>query len=295
MEVVLKRVFAFIIIFVVLVVILMVYLGISRHEDEGKIILSGVVEATEYDLSFRIAGQIKSINYDEGDLIDSGVVASELDKEELTKAVDQANKNYESVRASISQLEVSLETVNRNLTKINSLLPTGAATQTQYDDLADQKRQLEAQLTSTRKNLEAVKAGVEMAQIRLSYADLLNLQGGMVLARMYEPGEVVMAGSPVLTIADLNNLTIRVYLPEIYLGKVRLGQEVKISIDSHPNETFTGRIKYISDKAEFTPKNVQTKAERVKQVFALDIQTTSHDGIFKPGLPCDLEIAVVDK
>jgi HlyD family secretion protein len=292
MEVILKRVLVFGIVFVVLVAVLIVYLQISRHEDQGKLVMSGVVEATEYDLSFRIPGQLNEINYDEGDMIDSGVVAATLDKEELAKAVDQATKSYEALKASISQLEVSLETVNRNLNKISSLLPTGAATQTQYDDLADQKRQLEAQLTSARRNIEAVKAGVELAQIRLSYADLVNIKGGMVLTRMYEPGEVVMAGSPILTIADLDDLTIRVYLPETYLGQVKLGQQANIYIDSHPGKTFTGSIKYISDKAEFTPKNVQTKAERVKQVFAIDIRTTSHNGVFKPGLPCDVDLAV---
>jgi HlyD family secretion protein len=288
----LKRVLAFVIAFIILIIILLVYLGISRHQVSGKLILSGVVEATENDLSFRIPGQIKEIYFDEGDFIDSGAIAAELEKRELKKAVDQAEQNYQAIKATIRQFEAGLETINRNLSKIKSLLPTGAATQTQYDDLQDQKQQIEAQLSSARKNMEAAKDGAELAHIRLGYADLTSPLKGTVLNRMYEPGEVILTGSPVLTLAYLDDLKIRIYLPEVYLGKVKLDQEVKISIDSHPDTAFTGRIKYISDEAEFTPKNVQTKAERVKQVFALDIATTSHNGVFKPGLPCDVEIPI---
>jgi HlyD family secretion protein len=282
----------FAIAFVILIVILVVYLGISRNKNTGELILSGVVEATENNLSFRIAGQIESIYFDEGDFVDSGGVVAELEKKELAKAADQAEKNYEAVKASITQLEVSLETTKRNLERIKPLIPLGAATQTQYDDLSDQKRQIKAQLSYARKNMEAARDAAELAQIRLGYAVLNSFSKGTVLSRMHEPGEVVVAGAPILTLAYLDDLKIRIYLPEIYLGKVRLDQEVNISIDSHPDTTFSARVKFISDKAEFTPKNVQTKAERVKQVFAIDIATTSHGGVFKPGLPCDVEIPI---
>jgi len=101
-----------------------------------------------------------------------------------------------------------------------------------------------------------------------------------------------MPGAAVITIADLDDLTIKVFLPEIHLGTVKLGQEVEIQIDSHPERSFPGVIKHISDKAEFTPKNIQTKEERVKQVFAIEISSSSHNGILKPGLPCDVVISL---
>ncbi len=275
-----------------MLVILVFYLNISRRTDTGKLVLSGVVEAEEHDLSFRIPGQINSILFDEGDFVDSGTVIAELDKNELEAVYNQAKKNYEASEAAIAQQEISLETIERNLAKIESLVTTGAATQTQHEDLFDQKRQAEAMLEHSRKKLEAIQAAVDLARIRLEYATLIATVKGTVLSRLYEPGEIVMAGSPVVILADLYNLTIRVYLPEIYLGKIRLGQDVFIQIDSHPDTLFPGRIEYISDKAEFTPKNIQTKKERVKQVFAVKISTDSQGGILKPGLPCDVLISV---
>jgi len=284
----LKRVIVFAVVFVVLLCVLITYLVLSRRVDTSKLILSGIVEADQNDLSFRIPGKISGIYFDEGDYVDSGKVVAELDNSELAAVVDQAEKSYEAARAGIVQLEVSLETITRNLGKIKSLIPSGAATQSQYDDLFDQKRQVEAQLNYSRKNLEALKASVELARIRLSYSSLTSSDKGTVLTRMYEPGEVINAGSPVLTLADLEKVNIIVYLPEIDLGKIKLSQEVEILVDSHPNQGFPGKIEYISDKAEFTPKNIQTKAERIKQVFEIKVTSDSHNGILKPGLPCDV-------
>ena len=287
-----KRVIVFGILFMVLVSALVIYLSFSRRVESDKLILSGVIEAVEYDLSFRISGQITEIFYDEGDLIDSNVVVAVLDTTELSAIVGQAHKSYEAFKASITQLEVQLETIQRNLSKIKQLLPTGGSSQSQYDDLADQKRQVKAQLESARKNLEAAKAIYELAEIRLGYAVLKSFISGKVINRMHEPGEVITAGAPVITIANLEDLTVKIYLPEIYLGKVKLGQEVAIQVDSYPQKSLPGKIKYISDKAEFTPKNIQTKEERVKQVFAIKISSSSHGGILKPGLPCDVIISL---
>jgi len=290
LEVDLKRVIVFAVVFVVLLCVLITYLVLSRRIDTSQIMLSGIVEADQNDLSFRIPGKISGIYFDEGDHVDSGEVVAELDKSELEAVVDQAEKNYEAAKAGIVQLEVSLETITRNLDKIKSLIPSGAATQSQYDDLFDQKRQIEAQLNYSRKSVDALKASVELAKIRLGYSILASTVKGTVLSRMYEPGEIINAGSPVLTSANLEKVNVIVYLPEINLGMVKLGQEVEILVDSHPDQSFSGKIEHISDKAEFTPKNIQTKAERIKQVFEIKVTSDSHDGVLKPGLPCDVII-----
>jgi HlyD family secretion protein len=289
----LKRVAVFAVIFVVLLAILITYLTLSRQKDTDKIVLSGVVESVQHDLSFRMPGLITKINYDEGDLIDSGAIIAVLDSNEVVASVDQVQKSYLATKANIGQLNVQLSTVNRNLNKLKELLKTGAANQTQFDDLSDQKKQLQAQLEFAGKNLESQQAMVDLAGIRKGYTVLVSPIKGKVISRQYEPGEVAVTGSPVLSIADLDNLTIKVYLPENHLGQVKLGQDISIEIDSHPGKTFHGKITNISDKAEFTPKNVQTKEERVKQVFALKISCDSQGGTLKPGLPCDVIIPLV--
>lgn len=249
-----------------------------------------MVESVQHDLSFRISGLITRINYDEGDLIDSGMIIAALDSGELVAAADQVQKAYQATNANIDQLNIQLSMINRNLNKVKELLKTGAANQTQFDDLFDQKRQLQAQLEYAAKNLESQQAMVNLADIRKSYSLLRSPIKGKIISRQYEPGEVAAPGSPVVSISDLDNLTIKVYLPEIYLGKVKLGADVVIAVDSHPGKIISGKVTYISDKAEFTPKNVQTKQERVKQVFAIKISCNSQGGLLKPGMPCDVTI-----
>lgn len=285
-----KRVLIFAVVLVVLIAVLVIYLTITRHEEMTELVLSGVVEAVESDLSFRMAGKIIAINYDKSDHIDSGAVVAFLDDSELALAVKQAEDTYAAAQAAIVRQEVGLGTIERNLKKFKDLVPSGAATQSQYDDLSDSKREADAQLQYSRKNLQALQANIEMAGIRLSYATLTSPLAGTVLDRMYEPGEVVVAGSPILTMANLDDLKIKVYVPELYLGQVKLGREVKIYVDSQPEKPFTAKITKIYDKAEFTPKNIQTREERVKEVFAIEIATTSYNGMLKPGLPCDVEI-----
>jgi HlyD family secretion protein len=286
----LKRVAIFGILLIVLLTILVVFLQVSRKKDTTKLALSGVVEAVQHDLSFRLSGLLTSINYDEGDMADSGATVAVLDTNELVAACDQANKSYQAIKANIEQLQVQIESTNRNLKKVKELLQTGAANQSQLDDLTDKKRTTEAQLEFANKSLESQAAMVNLANIRRGYAILSSPVKGKVISRQYQPGEIVMPGSPVLTLADLDNLTIRVFLPEIFLGKVKLGQDVAIQVDSYPGKDIPGKIDYIADQAEFTPKNVQTKQERVKQVFAVKIACSGKDGVLKPGLPCDVII-----
>jgi HlyD family secretion protein len=286
----LKRVAIFGILLIVLLTILVVFLQVSRKKDTSKLALSGVVEAVQHDLSFRLSGLLTSINYDEGDMVDSGATVAVLDTNELVAACDQANKSYQATKANIEQLQVQIESTNRNLKKVKELLQTGAANQSQLDDLTDKKRTTEAQLEFANKSLESQAAMVSLANIRRGYAVLSSPVKGKVISRQYQPGEIVMPGSPVLTLADLDNLKIRVFLPEIFLGKVKLGQDVAIQVDSYPGKDIPGKIDYIADQAEFTPKNVQTKQERVKQVFAVKIACSGKDGVLKPGLPCDVII-----
>ena len=285
-----RRVIVFAIVFIVLLGTLIVYLQISRQEDTDKLILSGVVESVQHDLSFRISGLLTNISYDEGDLIDSGAIVAVLDSSELVAAADQAVKNYQATKANIGQLNVQLEMNARNLKNSKELLKSGAANQNLVDDLTDQRKQLHAQLEFATKSLEAQKALVDLAAIRKGYTRLVSPIKGKAISRQYQPGEITMPGSPVITLADLDNLTIKVYLPEMYLGKIRLGQAVAIQVDSYPGQDFPGKVDYIADQAEFTPKNVQTKQERVKQVFAVKIACSGKDGILKPGLPCDVII-----
>ncbi len=112
---------------------------------------------------------------------------------------------------------------------------------------------------------------------------------GVVLERVAEPGEAIPAFSTLVTMADLNDLTLTVYAPEDRYGYIILGQTCPIKIDSFPEKTFKGTVTHIADKAEFTPRNVQTTENRKSTVFAIKIKVDSSDGLLKPGMPADVQ------
>lgn len=112
---------------------------------------------------------------------------------------------------------------------------------------------------------------------------------GIVLNRSVEPGEIVAAGTPLITLIDPNDLTVTVYVPEDRYGLIQLGQAYPVTVDSFPNEVFTGTVTHIADEAEFTPRNVQTTDSRKNTVFAIKLDLPLSDGKLKPGMPADVD------
>ena len=170
----------------------------------------------------------------------------------------------------------------------------------------DQVEQARAALVAAKEDLSLVKEGARketvdqararwrqageglaLARTRLSYATLFSPLSGTVLSKNAEPGEYLAAGTPVVTVADLREVWLRGYIPETDLGKVRLGQEVAVTTDSYPGKKYGGRVTFIAQEAEFTPKSVQTQKERVKLVYRIKVTIANPAGELKPGMPAD--------
>ena len=141
-----------------------------------------------------------------------------------------------------------------------------------------------------RARLKEAEAALALAEERLGYATLTAPGPGLVIAKNIEPGEQVAAGTPVITVGDLNNPWLRAYIPETELGRVKVGQKARVTTDTWPGKTYEGRISFISPEAEFTPKNVQTEKERVKLVYRIKIVIPNPAMELKPGMPADAEI-----
>jgi HlyD family secretion protein len=140
--------------------------------------------------------------------------------------------------------------------------------------------------------VEQAQAALESVEVRIDKMTLRAPRGGIVLERLVNLGEIAPPNYSLLTLADLDMVTLTVYVPEDQLGLVKVGQEVRVTVDSYPERTFNGEVDRIATKAEFTPKNVQTKEERVTTVFAVDIEIPNQDHALKPGMPADAEILV---
>lgn len=177
------------------------------------------------------------------------------------------------------------------------------ASLSQYNAYSAQVKALKEQVSllkagATKEAIAALNAGVEQAKAALDAANyqlsryrILTPSNGTIIGVNVNPGEWVNPGASVITLTDLNKLWITIFIPEADIGKIKLGQEVKIKVDSFPKENFNGTITKIANEAEFTPKNVQTKEERVKTVFAVKVSIDKTNGKLKPGMPADVEIA----
>jgi HlyD family secretion protein len=142
-------------------------------------------------------------------------------------------------------------------------------------------------LATLRADIARDRAALAAADAQLGYTVLRSPHAGVVLRKHVEPGEMIAAGTPAVTLADLRNIWLRIYVPEPQLGRIKLGQIADITTDSYPGRPYRGTVTFISAEAEFTPKNVQTQEERVKLVFAVKITVDNPEQELKPGMPAD--------
>ena len=169
--------------------------------------------------------------------------------------------------------------------------------------LLEVKRQGQQRQTAERQ-LEIARAGLAAAQAQMEAAgaardELKAMQNetkvyaplsGVVLHKIVNAGEVVAPGAPLVSLVDLRALWLKVFVPEPQIGKIRLGMPAKVYVDAFPGRPIAARVNEISKRAEFTPKDVQTREERVKLVFAVKLAVDNPDGVLKPGMPADASI-----
>jgi HlyD family secretion protein len=144
------------------------------------------------------------------------------------------------------------------------------------------------QLAVAAAQVEAAAAAVATLEVQIAKAVITAPIDGVVLERLVEPGEIALPNAPLLLVADLGSLTLTVYAPEDRYGEISLGQEVAVTVDSFPDVTFTAEVVHIADRAEFTPRNVQTQEGRKTTVFAIRLAFGDSDGRLKPGMPADV-------
>lgn len=149
-------------------------------------------------------------------------------------------------------------------------------------------------IDQARARWQQVREALAIAETRLGYTTLVSPLSGIALSKNVEPGEYVSPGTPVITVGNLENVWVRAYINETDLGRVKVGQKARVTTDTFPGKAYEGRISFISSRAEFTPKNVQTEKERVKLVYRVKVDIANPQMELKPGMPADAEI-LLDK
>ncbi|MFC2040873.1 HlyD family secretion protein [Chloroflexota bacterium] len=159
-----------------------------------------------------------------------------------------------------------------------------------YQEAAAAAEVAEKAVKAAQTQVEYAEASLEIINVQLSKLTLTSPGSGVVAAQDAEVGEIAQAGVPILTITELQEVTLTAYVPESKIGLVKLGQKALVSADSYPEESFYGEVVYISPRALFTPRNIQLKEEREKVVFAVKIRLANPEQKLKPGMPADVRI-----
>ena len=249
------------------------YLGKNAGHNRGKIKVSGNIEATDVRLAFRVQGKIKELLTDEGMMVKVGDVVARLETDELAKVKAEAE-------AGLNAATFIYERAQEDYVRFENLFKAGA--------ISAQKRDAaKTNADSAKANADALRASLDLAVTRLSFADLASSLDGFILTKSAEAGEVVPVGATIFTAADLRSIWLTAYINETDLGRVKLNQEVDVSTDTYPRKTYKGRISFISQEAEFTPKQIQTAEERVKLVYRIKVTIDNTNLELKPGMPAD--------
>jgi HlyD family secretion protein len=289
---------------------------------------SGTIEAVSVRVSSKSTGDILRLFADEGSRVTRGDMLAQIDHSTLDIQLAQARAGADLAQAqlelltsgarvedvaqaedALTQASELLKSAQEDYRRTQSLYDQGAASKKQRDDAETRVATTKAQASAADQALKKLMSfarpeDVKAAKARLDQAvysvrllekavqdcSIKSPTDGVVTERLVEEGELVMPGTALFIVANLDVMKLTIYVPETDLGDIRLGQEAAISIDSRPGESFSGTIVYISPDAEFTPRDIQTKDERVKLVFAVRIEAANPEGVFKPGMPADASI-----
>ena len=274
------------------------FFSCSNHNEKSDAF--GNFEADPVIVSSESSGKILQLNVSKGQTFEKGTIAAVTDTVQIDLKLKQieAQKaavvaNRQSIQAQIGVFKEQIKTLEVNKQRIERMLKDGASTQKQLDDINGQisiiERQIEStrtQFTSVNKELEVLEAQQASTKDLLARCTVETPINGTVLETYVEQGELATPGKPLFKLADLSKLTLKVYVSGAQLSLVKIGQEVDVLIDKSEteNQTLTGTVSWISSEAEFTPKIIQTKTERVKLVYAVKV-VVKNNGTLKIGMP----------
>ena len=287
---------------------------------------SGTVEATEARLGFQAVGRLESVSCREGDRVDAGSELARLDLTEAVALRDQTLAQVAAARALLAELESGsragevaqaraataaaqqrVTDARQDLERTQLLFQGGAVSREALDKAELSQELTRSQLIQAREQLQLLVAGPRREKIEAQRAQLAQAEAavktvdamlanrsiiapfsGLVTVRHREPGEIVAPGSPVLTLLDLEDRWVRIYVPEDRIGAVSIGDRVQIISDTYPEKRHAGEVIFIASEAEFTPKTVQTQEERVRLVYAVKVRIVEDPRYeLKPGMPVD--------
>jgi HlyD family secretion protein len=299
-----------------------------KTQETNTLRLSGNIEAHESVVGFKVQGRIIELPVQEGQWVEAGALLARLDGGDYRRQaeVDEAalrvqhaqlalglagtrSQELKAAQQSLLDAKADLEQKKLDYDRAETLFHERVGSQQERDQADTNLKRAEASYRRAQEMYDEAREGTRREQLAVDRAAVvqaeeklrvskLNVEytvlrapvSGVVVVRDAELGEVVAPNTPVVTIADLDHLWLRAYVSETDLGRVRWGREAIVRTDTYPGKTYRGRISFISDKAEFTPKSVQTFKERVTLVYRIKIDVENPNHELKPGMPADATI-----
>jgi HlyD family secretion protein len=275
-----------------------------RHQNNalppGLFAANGRVEAIEVDIATKYAGRVAEILVREGDVVQQGQVLARMDTEvlqaqlrETEAGLERAGEERKAAEAQALQSDTQCAFAERELKRSQKLFSEGHLSEEQidrsrttFDSARAECTAAAARLVEAEAGVTAARATVDRIRAELDDAVLAAPRGGQVLYRLAEPGEVLAAGGKLLTLIDLNDVYMTVFLPARVAGRVRVGSEARLLLDALPDRPVPATVSFVADKAQFTPKHVETAEEREKLMFRAKISARANPGgVLKPGMP----------
>jgi HlyD family secretion protein len=256
-------------------------------------------------ISAESTGALLSFQVEEGEKLDKGAMVGLIDTAQVYLQIEQIESHIEATKTKTANIEAQIATQlqqKENLMvqykRVKNLVESGAATIQQQDELEGQLKLVEKQVSALKTQICSVKHEVMVMEeqkkqllLKRSKCNIVNPVAGVVLEKYANRGEMAVAGKPLYKVADLSSMFLRCYVSGAQLSEVKVGQKVDVSIDGQNDEMqhLSGRVSWISDEAEFTPKIIQTKEERVKLVYAVKVKVLN-DGRLKLGMPGEMHL-----
>ncbi len=260
---------------------------------------SGMIEATESIISAQATGQLEQLRFDEGYPIAAGDTIGLIDTTTVTLQLRQTRAAREALVAKIQSTKIQIEQTAGNdslaqkeFDRISRLIKVGSANQQQFDQTQNARNQAHLAYQAAKVALQAAQADLartdaDIALLEEQYNHCLPLSplNGTVVIKYAEEGELLAPGKPIIKIAQLDTVWVKIYLPPRDLTQIKLGGKADVDPEDGHTQPLSGTVTWISDKAEFTPKNVQTKEARADLVYAVKVTIPNPDGALKVGMP----------
>ena len=266
----------------------------NKPMPEGIVFGNGRIEAVQVDIATKYAGRVREVLAHEGDLVEKDQLLVRMDTLELEAALAQAQAHLAEAEQAIVQSqaillerESELRLAESSLDRSAKLLPQQAISQEEFDQKKSQREVASASVSAAKASVNTAKRGVDVAKaavtqtvVQIADADLKSPTIGRVLYRLAEEGEVLAGGGKVMTLMDLSDIYMEIFLPSKDASRLSIGADARIVLDIAPGYAGVANVSFVSPEAQFTPKQVETQDERDKLMFRIKVQVP-HEQVLK--------------